>query len=410
LPLLPLAFVYVSQLWPRASGLSTTAARIMRLAMVMLLVWQVFGTLRIYPYYLTFFNEIAGGPDRGRYILSDSNIDWGQDLIGLKNYVDRHLIDRIKLSYFGIAHPTAYGLKTEALPPVRDAMNDQGPWWLHTYYPPDPAPGTYAISVANLMGGIWIDQDTYAFFRDRQPDTTIGNSIYIYTIEPRGEPVNLSLAGLQIDQIDPETYRSFATNDVRPRWFDATSSLILAPGQSWIAIADNQPIAPELKSLFDGIEPVKHARLVGEDRTYALYHFDLAQRMNQISRQATPVPAKFGETAELLGYTLKQAGRDLTLVTYWRAGDRIVMPLQMFVHVLEPDGSIAAQADRLDTPPYGWRSGDVIAQVHQIKLPPGFASGAVAIGLYNPDTNSRLPVTLNGRTTDRVLLTQLDLK
>ena len=72
---------------------------------------SIIGTLRIYPYYLTYFNEIAGGPDRGRYILSDSNIDWGQDMVGLKNYVEQNHIDRIKLSYFGIAHPTAYGLR-----------------------------------------------------------------------------------------------------------------------------------------------------------------------------------------------------------------------------------------------------------------------------------------------------------
>ena len=151
-----------------------------------LLAWSIIGTLRIYPYYLTYFNEIAGGPDRGRYILSDSNIDWGQDLVGLKNYVDQNQHRSIKLSYFGIAHPTAYGLTTQAIPPVRTAMNDQGAWWLKTYYPSDPPPGKYAISVANLMGGIWIDRAAYAFFRDRTPDTTIGNSIYLYTIAPRG--------------------------------------------------------------------------------------------------------------------------------------------------------------------------------------------------------------------------------
>jgi hypothetical protein len=169
--------------------------------LLLLLFWQAIGTLRIYPYYLTYFNEIAGGPDGGRYILSDSNIDWGQDMAGLKNYLQQNRIDQINLSYFGIAHPTAYGLTTEALPPVRTAMHDQGAWWLKTYYPANPAPGTYAISVANLMGGIWIDPAEYAYFRERKPDTTIGNSIYIYTIAPRGPAANLSLAGLQIDQM-----------------------------------------------------------------------------------------------------------------------------------------------------------------------------------------------------------------
>ena len=80
-------------------------------------------------------------------------------------------------------------------------MHDQGAWWLKTYYPADPPPGKYAISVANLMGGIWIDRAAYAFFRDRQPDTTIGNSIYLYTIEPRGRGGE-SLAGGFADRSD----------------------------------------------------------------------------------------------------------------------------------------------------------------------------------------------------------------
>ena len=287
-------------------------------------------------------------------------------------------------------------------------MHDQGAWWLKTYYPPDPPPGTYAISVANLMGGIWIDRAAYAFFRDRPPDTTIGNSIYLYTIEPRGPAAaNLSLAGLQIDQIDPRTYQQFGTNDVRPRWFDATSSLIAAPGETWIAIADNQPIAPELKPLFEGAEPITHAKLIDEDRTYALYHFDLAQRITQAAQQATPLSAQFGDTAELLGYDVKRSDQELTLITYWRAGDQIVTPLQMFVHVLGPDGSIVAQHDRLDASPFGWRSGDVIMQVHHIDLPSAAPYSRIAVGLYNPDSNMRLPVTVAGQPGgDRLLLSE----
>jgi hypothetical protein len=277
---------------------------------------------------------------------------------------------------------------------------------LKTYYPADPAPGKYAISVANLMGGIWIDRAAYAFFREQAPDTTIGNSIYVYTIEPHGNPANLSLAGLQIDQIDPATYQHFNTNDVRPSWFDATSSLIAAPSETWIAIADDQPIAPEFVPLLDGVEPVTRTKLTDEDRSYALYHFNLAQRLTP----AVPLSATFGDTAELLGYDLQQTDRDLRLITYWRAGDKAVTPLQMFVHVLGPDGAIVAQQDRLDVPAYGWHSGDVIAQIQHIELPLDLTNGTVAIGLYNPDTNLRLPVTVNGETTDRLVLTQLDLK
>lgn len=393
LPLLPLAFVYISHVVSRF--LQPFKSLSVFHAIVGLFTLQLIsGTVLISPYYLTYFNEIAGGPDRGRYILSDSNLDWGQDLVGLKNYLDRNNLASIKLSYFGITHPTAYGLTTEALPPVRTAMNDQGAWWLKRYYPLDPAPGKYAISVANLMGGIWVDPSAYAYFRDRQPDTTIGNSIYLYTIAPRGEAANLSLAGLQIDQIDADTYRRFNTNDVRPRWFEASSSLIAAPGENWVAIAGDQASAPEFQSLFAGIEPVVKTKLTDEDRPYALYHFDLGQRLIGVAQQTHSLTntVTFGETATLIGYMLNRVGDDLTLVTYWRAGDHIVTPLQMFVHVVGQDGAIVAQADRLDASPFGWRPGDVIAQLHRLTLPGNITHAEIAIGLYNPDTGARLPV------------------
>jgi len=49
-------------------------------------------------------------------------------------------------------------------------------------------------------------------------------------------------------------------------------------------------------------------------------------------------------------------------------------------------------------------------QVHYIDLPSDFSQGAVTIGLYNPDTGTRLPVILTGQTTDRLPLTLPDLK
>ena len=405
LPLLP--FIFVAGADVIAAALRFRWAQV---GMAALLVWQVWGTLNIYPYYLAYFNELAGGPDRGRYILSDSNIDWGQDLIGLKHYLDERHITDLKLSYFGGMPPSVYGMRVEALPPVRHAMYDQGAWWLYKYYPPDPAPGVYAISVVNLMGGIWIDQQTYAYFRDRVPDATVGHSIYIYTIPLRGAPTDLALSGLQITQIDPLTYTRFGTNAVRPRWFDAATSLIAAPGEAWIALADDRPLAPEFASLFEGVAPEVRAQLTDEDRRYNLYHFDLGARLldtaarSEQAANGVALPIQFSEAVELIGYRMAQTTQGLTLITYWRAGEPIVTPLQLFVHAIGPDGSIVAQDDRLDASPYGWRSGDMIAQINRLTLPAEPLSLSIEIGLYNLDTGERLPVIVDGREADRRLL------
>lgn len=415
LPLLPFAFVYI------AAVIKAALRRRWILCLVgVIVVWQVIGTLRYYPYYLTFFNEIVGGPDRGRYILIDSNLDWGQDLPGLKQYADEHQLKQIRFSYSGATPPEIYQLTTQALPPVYPAMRNQGAWWLHTYYPPDPLPGMYAISVNPLM------TDNYGYFRDRPPSAVVGNSIYLYDVETRGQPVDLALAGLQIDQIDAVTYRRFNTNDVRPRWFEATSALIAAPDRTWVALSDDQPLAPELAGFLDGVEPVTHATVADGPQTYSVYDFDLGSRLLSAARGAEhsaawsgqgyptltttnfiSLPVKFGGIADLLGYEVRQTKNELTLVTFWQAGDHIVTPVQMFVHAVGPAGAIVAQTDRLDAPAFGWRKGDLIAQIHHLSfgvMPAGQLW--LEVGLYNSDSGERVGVSVDGQAVDSRLLLQ----
>jgi len=144
-----------------------------------LVVWLALNTLFIYPHFLAFFNAIAGGPDNGWRVLVDSNIDWGQDLEGLKAYMDDHQIERVKLSWFGSAYPERYGIAHDPLPGVGfpsyfDLWSD----------PPfdrnNPEPGVYAISVTNLVGSVFPDHEIYAWFREREPAAKVGYSIFIY--------------------------------------------------------------------------------------------------------------------------------------------------------------------------------------------------------------------------------------
>ncbi len=232
-----------------------------------------------------------------------------------------------------------------------------------------------------------------------------------------GSPANLAVSGLPAYQLlDPDLYARLGTNDVHTRQFDVTTSLIVPPGEAWYAIAENQQPAPELADLLAGIPLVATGHTLVENPAYRLNHFSLSQRVLEAAQHSTQtapnatLPVQFGASAELIGYDLRRDPARLTLFTYWRAGDHIVTPLQMFVHVLKPDGSIGAQVDRLDASAADWRPGDLIVQIHYIDLPSDFNNGAVAIGLYNPDTGTRLPVTLNGQATDRLLLTQPDLK
>ncbi len=133
------------------------------------------GTLRVHPHYLAYFNELGGGPGNGYRLLVDSNLDWGQDLKGLKAWMDARGVSRIKLSYFGSADPAYYGIDADTLP---------------GYSAPHPArvtrevrPGDLvAVSATNLQG-VYLDAEDRPLmerFRRLAPIDQIGYSILIY--------------------------------------------------------------------------------------------------------------------------------------------------------------------------------------------------------------------------------------
>ncbi len=62
------------------------------------------------PWHLSFFNAIAGGPARGQWIVNDSNVDWGQGLIALREEMAKRGIQRVHLAYHGTVEPGVYGI------------------------------------------------------------------------------------------------------------------------------------------------------------------------------------------------------------------------------------------------------------------------------------------------------------
>ena len=180
LPLLPCLFIFTSQL----ALIDWRTSRSATAAVSAIVVWLIVGSLAIFPHHLAFFNEIAGGPQNGYKILVDSNLDWGQELIGLRKYMTQENIPSVKLSYHGTADPTAYGIVYEPLPsyPYNQWTSDTVPDSLL-----NPPNGVYAISANNLQGLRFKNHDLYATFRQRKPDAVLGHSIFIYRITSTGK-------------------------------------------------------------------------------------------------------------------------------------------------------------------------------------------------------------------------------
>lgn len=139
--------------------------------------------LWIHPHYLSYFNLAAGGPANGYRVLTDSNVDWGQDLLRLQSWMAANDVASVKLGWFGTADPTYYGLTHEPLPGLgRDEFFRL--WWAPPFDPAAPAPGVYAISASSLWEPpLRVEEKrVYAWFRDRPPDDRVGYSILIYDV------------------------------------------------------------------------------------------------------------------------------------------------------------------------------------------------------------------------------------
>ncbi|MCB8945187.1 MAG: glycosyltransferase family 39 protein [Ardenticatenaceae bacterium] len=154
---------------------------VLRITPYVALVGLLVSTLSIRPFYLSYFNSWVGGPENGRNILIDSNIDWGQDLLRLQAWMAAHGVEQVKLGWFGTADPSYYGIGYEPMPGLgREEFFRL--WYPPPFNPEQPEPGVYAISVSNLWESHWETKITYPWFRSQPPSDRVGYSILIYVV------------------------------------------------------------------------------------------------------------------------------------------------------------------------------------------------------------------------------------
>jgi hypothetical protein len=132
-------------------------------------------TFFAYPDFLPFFNVAAGGAGGGVRLLSDSNLDWGQDLPALHDWQKDHPDQQLLLCYFGSADPRYYGIHYLGLPgslaqPDQLQLTGQ--------------PRVFAISATHLQGTYLATalRNEYDKHRQRRPIAVLGGSIYLYDI------------------------------------------------------------------------------------------------------------------------------------------------------------------------------------------------------------------------------------
>lgn len=103
---------YVFMFILAGSGIKELSRRRWSVVLVaVLLCWQGVSAVRTYPDYIPYFNEPAGGPKAGIRYFADSNCDWGQELLTLREWMREKGKSRVVVHSLASPAPDIYGLQ-----------------------------------------------------------------------------------------------------------------------------------------------------------------------------------------------------------------------------------------------------------------------------------------------------------
>ncbi len=165
------------------------AGQIYKFAGFALMGWLLIEVVAAYPYYLPYFNEFAqirpswtanegaGYVKGGHNYVGDSNLDWGQDLWRLADWVKDNDVPKIYLNYFGWADQSYY-------------LGDKFVWMQGGQYTTreqflreNPNGGYLAVSATFYEESIHTDK-AYYWLASIKPIAVIGHSIFVWHIVP----------------------------------------------------------------------------------------------------------------------------------------------------------------------------------------------------------------------------------
>ena len=151
---------------------------------------------------------------------------------------------------------------------------------------------------------------------------------------------------------------------------------------------------------------------IGEAET----SFSTASYAPEAGGQSAKLPMDFANKVDFLGYTLSTAspkrGSSFDLVTYWHVREALPAQLSQFTHVLNANGDIVTQIDRLMLTSASLQPGDVFVQIHHVALPGNLKAGeySLSVGLYTPTDHTRLPIIANEQLRgDRLFLQPIEV-
>ena len=169
LPIYPFLIILASATAAWWAQRSRTAV----VAVVVLLTWHAASYARSFPNEVGYANEAWGGPRQLHRYLGDSNVDVGQSLYRVRDYIAAHHIENCWIAWFGMRQPEAVGIPCRPLP--RPAFLEASGKSLQPVMP-DSLSGDIFVSATLTDYDIF----PYVAFRQMTPDDAVDGSTLVF--------------------------------------------------------------------------------------------------------------------------------------------------------------------------------------------------------------------------------------
>jgi hypothetical protein len=109
LPVLPLLFIFISRL-------ANASNFILKPVVMGLIILHLAAGILAYPFFISYFNQLAGGPKGGINHLIDSNLDWNQNMKRFGKWAAENKITKVSTYCWDLEAFQYYGVQAEFLP------------------------------------------------------------------------------------------------------------------------------------------------------------------------------------------------------------------------------------------------------------------------------------------------------
>jgi hypothetical protein len=164
LPVYPFLLLFTAAVWEAARG-----RRWIQFLLGILVLAQAADTARYAPNDLSYFTPFVKPAETWK-LLSDSNTDWGQGLVALRQFQAEHPGETIHLAYVGEVDPAWYGIRYSRLKEE------------------DHPAGLVIVSATHLSGQLLKNHFAYRWLLQYPVKTVLDHTLYVFEVPPEAPP------------------------------------------------------------------------------------------------------------------------------------------------------------------------------------------------------------------------------